>query len=84
MRNAVPRRFEKPLEIERNTKAKAKVLRFDRRQGVILLDRSRVPAKSIMCFGLVRDLLVFLRVLPPRVHAPDRTMRKKSPQGTWQ
>ena len=72
----MPQLLEKPLEIDRGKKTKATVLRFDRRQGVILMDRGDILSKSRTPLGLVRDLLVFLRVLAPAAHPPRRAVRK--------
>jgi len=84
MRNALPKRLEKPFEIEPNTRIKAKVLRFDRRHGIVLTDRAVVQEEPSMPFCLVRDLLVFLRILPPVANPPRGTMRKKSSKGSSQ
>jgi hypothetical protein len=44
------------------------------------MDRADIPGKSRTPLGLVRDLLVFLRVLTPAAHPPRRAVRKKGGQ----
>jgi hypothetical protein len=84
MRNAGRKRCEKPLKIGLSTAGKAKVVKFDRRAGVVLLDRTSSIAKSRLIVRLVRDLLVFLRVLSPVARTPTPTAARMPIRGIRQ
>jgi len=84
MKNAVLRRREKPLKIERTTLGKAKILKFDGRARIIVLDQTQAAPKSGPIIRLVRDLLAFLRALAPVVQSPKRTPVKKPSRGRRQ
>jgi len=81
MRNALSRRIEKPLESDRGARNKAKVLKFDRRAGLVVLDVGAPIAKTKPFWGLVRDLLVFLRLRAPVARKPKTTTGIKSAKG---
>ena len=61
MSSAALRRSEKPVTIGRTNAGKAGILKFDRRDGVIVLETTEPTSKSRSVIGLVRNLLKFLK-----------------------
>lgn len=61
MSNAVPRRTEKPVTIQSPKSAKARILKFDRHAGVIVLDRAEPRSRMRSLSTLVRKLLTILK-----------------------
>lgn len=61
MSSAVVRRQEKPGKIDQVRTGKAKVLKFDRHAGVVVVEKSEPPPKPRSIIVLVRDLLGALR-----------------------
>ncbi len=73
MSNAVPRRTEKPVTIHRPKSGKAKIIKFDRHAGVIVIDKAE-PTSKIQCLkALVRKLLGMLKRSGPAPRAIKRT-----------
>lgn len=75
MSNAVPRRSEQPVTIGRPSRGKAKILRFDRHAGVIVMDKAELTSKNRSLNVLVRKLLTILKP-----NAPAASLKR--PQAT--
>lgn len=60
MSGARTKRSEKPVRIQITHPGKGKILKFDRRAGVILMEKTAPAAKSFAPLRLVRNLLRFL------------------------
>lgn len=65
MGNAVPRRTEKPVTIHAPKSGKARILKFDRRAGVLVLDKAEPTSKIQSLSTLVRKLLTILKANGP-------------------
>ena len=57
MSSAVPSQQEKPPKSDHSRAGNTKVLKFDRRAGVVLLEMTESPSKPRSIIRLVRDLL---------------------------
>jgi len=75
MSNAVPRRSAKPVSIHKPNTGRAKILKFDRRAGVVVEEKTPSVSKSISLVELVRNLLSFLT---PSGMAPRSPNRKRA------
>jgi hypothetical protein len=78
MRNAVSMRLEKPLSPPKPKADKAKILKFDRRTGVVLLEKAEPTAKTSAVIRLVRNLLRFLTRKGPAAKSMKRTRAAKT------
>ncbi len=65
MSSAVPRRIEKPVTIHPPRSGKARILKFDRHAGVIVLDKAEPTSKIWPLWALVRKLLNILKANGP-------------------
>jgi hypothetical protein len=78
MRNAAPKRLEKPLSLYKSNADRAKILRFDRRAGVVVLDQT---PKTEAVIRLVRNLLMLLTRKTPEARSVKRTAARSRTRG---
>lgn len=64
MSDGVVRRREKSVEVVGHETGSAKVLKFDRRSGVVMVEKTRMASRSRSILHLVQDLLKILRQSP--------------------
>ena len=76
MSSAVPKRPAKLLTIRLPKAGKARILKFDRHAGVIVVEKTAPTSNSGSLVSLVRNLLSFLK--PKRPAAPiSRSARQR-------
>jgi hypothetical protein len=78
MNRTVARREEKTIKIQNPKTGKAQVLRFDRRAGVIVLEKADPPPRPKLVSGLVRGLLTLFGPASPAPKSLRRTQATKS------
>ena len=75
MRNAVVKRRTKRVKVEHPVKNKAQVLKFNRRDGLVMMEKPEPVTKLNRFAGLVRKLLVSLGLIAPM---PQTAWRAKA------
>ncbi len=78
MSSAVPRQQEKPINSAKPRTGKTRVLKFDRRDGVVVLEMTERTSEPRSVIGLVRDLLTFFRPTGSAVRSLKRMCDTKS------
>jgi hypothetical protein len=65
MAKAVVRRRVSSVIFDSPTRTRCQVLKFDRRAGLVMMDKPEPPTRRRRFVILVRNLLSFLRLIPP-------------------
>ena len=77
MSEAAPKRRTKAIKVDdRSGKPKAQMLKFDRRAGLVLMEKSESTREPKPFVALVRNLLA--RLNPPASEAKRHTKGKRS------
>lgn len=77
MNDGVMQRREKHVEVVGRETGSAKVLKFDRRSGVVLIEKTETASRPRSVLRLVQDLLWLLRHEPRATPSPRRTRATK-------
>jgi hypothetical protein len=78
MPEATAKRRTRAIKVDHSGKSKAQVLKFDRHAGLVVMEKSE-PALELKPFvALVRNLLAWLRLIPPVSQAKRYTKGKRS------
>ena len=74
MSEAAPKRRMKAIKVDdRLGKPKAQMLKFDCRAGLVLMEKSESTREPKPFVALVRNLLAWLRLIPPASEAKRHT-----------
>ena len=78
MRNAVLKRRTKRVKVEYPVKSRAQVLKFDRRAGLVMMEKPEPVTKLNRFAGLVRKLLASLGLITPTPRTAWRANARRS------
>lgn len=78
MRNAVVKRRTKLVKVEHPVKSRAQVLKFDRRVGLVIMEKPAPVTKLNRFAGLVHKLLASLGLIAPMPRTAWRVKGRRS------